>query len=249
MDKDIADLKAVQRRLGDSVSWIVDTLLLDEGVADSQDQAKTVRERKREAVECLSYVRDVLKGTVSPDRIEDDRLVGEEELKRRQAKKLEQEADMNKAPETATIIPALPLPVATAPPSLQTHPSSTTRRTHDYFTVGPSLTRVPMKVPSAMQAAHPQTRSPSPTPTVSILSPNQNAVPLAPWNHSFSSFTVRESPIASLPRLASKPPGTAHSSTSRVTPSLPPSQTPSGDKRPRDQPPPRQQQDPLGVLR
>ena len=229
----------------------MDTLLLDEGAVEGQDQAKTVRERKREAVECLSYIRDVLKGTVSPDRIEEDRLVGEEELKRRRAKKIELEAAMNKTPEPPTMIPALPQPVATAPPSLQTHPSSTTRRTHDYFTVGPSLTRVPVKVPSAMQATHPQARSPSPTPTVSILSPNQNAVPLAPWNHSFSSFAVRESPIASLPRLASKPPPpvTAHTTTSRMTPSLPPSQTPSGDKRPRDQPPPRQQQDPLGVLR
>ena len=48
------------------MSWIVDTLLLDDGAVDDQQRAKSIKERKREAVECLSYVRDVLKGSVPP---------------------------------------------------------------------------------------------------------------------------------------------------------------------------------------
>lgn len=255
MEKDVAELKSVQRQLGDSVSWIVDTLLLDDGNTDNQDQVKSIRERKREAVECLSYVRDVLKGTVPPAQMEADRLVGEEEAKRRRAKALEKEASYtsNSTSEAANVAPALPQPAATASSSFQSHPSASTRRTQDYFTVGPSFSRGTAKLPPAQTPVQTvRARAPSPTPTISVLSPNRNAVAMSPWNHSFSSFASRESPIPTLPRLPSKPTAaaTAHPSGSRITPSYPSSQTPSVDKRPRDQPPPRQQDsDPLGVLR
>ena len=90
MEKDVADMKALQKRLGESVGWIVDTLLLDEGENAAEDQAKKIRARKREALESLAYVRDVLRGSVTD--IEEERLVGEEEFRRRK-ERLEKEKD------------------------------------------------------------------------------------------------------------------------------------------------------------
>ncbi|GJE98099.1 RabGAP/TBC protein [Phanerochaete sordida] len=240
MEKETADLKALQRRLGDSVGWIVDTLLLDDGSVDNQDRAKSIKERKREAVECLSYVRDVLKGSVPPSQIEEDRLVGEEELKARRAKELEKQAASLARAEAEYPLAGLtlPQPAATAPSSLS-QPAST-RRSQDYFTMGPSFTRPPAKAASP-EAAAARVRAPSPTPTISVLSPNANAMPLAPWNHSRSMFTTRESP-----RMPSRPSAVA---SGRPPPRTQPApQTPAHDVPPQE-PVSASQQDPLGVLR
>ena len=77
MEREVAQARAMQRKLGDAVGWIVDTLLLDEGDVKDNPGKKTLHKRKQEALESLAYVRDILKGTVSD--IEEDRLVGEEE--------------------------------------------------------------------------------------------------------------------------------------------------------------------------
>lgn len=242
MEKEIADLKALQRRLGDSVGWIVDTLLLDDNSgAESQDRTKSIKERKREAVECLSYVRDVLKGTVSASDIEEDRLVGEEELKARKARELERQAAAALARPEAhypSMGLTVPQPAATAP-STQSQPTAT-RRSNDYFTMGPSFTRAPLKAASP-EAAAARVRAPSPTPTVSVLAPNANAVPLAPWNHSRSAFSPRDSP-----RMPSRPSAVA---SLRPTPRPQLSPQPSGDGKPSPEQAPAKQQDPLGVLR
>jgi len=242
MEKEIVELKMLQRRLGDSVGWIVDTLLLDD------DSGQLIKERKREAVECLSYVRDALKGTVPPSQIEEDRLVGEEELKLRKARELERQAAALVArPETEYPLAGLtvPQPAATAPPTGHSQPSST-RRSQDYFTVGPSRTRTPAKAASPEGA---RGRAPSPTPTLSVLTPNTNAMPLAPWNRSRSAFSPRDSPrdspLPSSPRLPSRP--SAVASVRPATRPYPP-QPSSGDTPPQE-PAPAKQQDPLGVLR
>ncbi|OSX64831.1 hypothetical protein POSPLADRAFT_1123881, partial [Postia placenta MAD-698-R-SB12] len=91
VEREAADMRASQRRLGDSVGWIVDTLLLDEESPENEEQLKIIRSRKREALECLAYVRDVLKGSVT--EVEDERLVGEEERKRRQSLQEEEAAE------------------------------------------------------------------------------------------------------------------------------------------------------------
>ncbi|PCH38432.1 RabGAP/TBC [Wolfiporia cocos MD-104 SS10] len=54
MEREVSDLRALQKRLGDSVGWIVDTLLLDDDAEGEIDRAKSIRNRKREAVECLA---------------------------------------------------------------------------------------------------------------------------------------------------------------------------------------------------
>lgn len=266
MEKDIAQLHTMQRQLGNSVAWIVDTLLLDDSESD-------VKERKREAVECLSYVRDVLKGIVPPGQVEDDRLHSEEELRKRKEKakkeaeekvattELAHRSSERSPPEhvRATLTP--PKPTATTLPQFQAHPQASAasqRRSQDYFTIGTSLPRSPPKAtglvaPASLAARR---RAPSPTPTLSVLSPNKNAVPLAPWLHTPSTFSTRASPIAAPPRMPSRPSAVAATrpANTRIAPTYPgatpASQTPSGG----DQPPPavssrKQQQDPLGVLR
>lgn len=263
VEREVADIRNVQRRLGDSVSWIVDTLLLDEDGTDAE-RAKSVRARKREALECLSYVRDVLKGTVSEKAIEEDRLVGEEELKRRRAQAEKEAAAAATAaehvPTTSSFGLALPQPVAAASPAHQTHPTASLRRSQDYFTIQPSLSRTPpVKASPAPVAQAGRARAPSPTPTVSVLTPNSNGVPLAPWNHSRSAFSApREIPatplsrMPAMPRMPSKPSAVASALPGggpRLSnyASSPPSQTPPDDKR--VQSPPSAPQDPLGVLR
>lgn len=90
MEREISDLKNTQRVLGDSVAWIVDTLLQDPGdvssPAEGEEHAKKLKERKREALESLAYVRDALKGVVGTEEIDVERLVGEEEFRKRKAR-------------------------------------------------------------------------------------------------------------------------------------------------------------------
>ena len=88
MEKDVTDMRVLQRRLGESVGWIVDTLLLDENDKQSEDEKKQIQKRKREALESLSYVRDVLQGSVSPSELDEDRLLSEEEVAKDAEKEL-----------------------------------------------------------------------------------------------------------------------------------------------------------------
>jgi hypothetical protein len=83
-------------RLEHSVSWIVDTLLLDEDADESEERTKKVRESKREALEALAYVRDVLlSGSTDVD---EERLMSEEEFKKR--RRAQQEKEVQAATST-----------------------------------------------------------------------------------------------------------------------------------------------------
>jgi TBC1 domain family protein 5 len=89
VEHDVAQLRTVQRTLGASVSWIVDTLLLSEDADESEGRAEKVRESKREALEALAYVRDILlSGSTDVD---EERLMSEEEFKRRKAQQEKEE--------------------------------------------------------------------------------------------------------------------------------------------------------------
>jgi len=83
VEREITEGKLLQRKLGDAVEWIVDALLQDEDTAD-QDKVTSVKDSKREALESLAYVRDVLKGRTNV--IDDDRLFSAEELAKRKTK-------------------------------------------------------------------------------------------------------------------------------------------------------------------
>ncbi|KAI0637423.1 hypothetical protein C8Q77DRAFT_1097485 [Trametes polyzona] len=259
MEREIAQLQALQRKLGDTVGWVVDTLLLDESEADEAAK-KTVEKRKREALECLSYVRDVLKGAVT--EVEDERLVGEEELKRRREKE-RQEREAAEALSRRHSTPHPPLPAAATP--IEARPQAiAARRSQEsgYFAPhGAASNSPPMPTvslpPAASTVRHPPKLSsvasappPSTIPTAnSLQSPTlQSPTMSAPWNYTRSAFSSGAPPIATLPRVPPR--------TSTVLPRagpLPPSfrpppptaPPPSENTKPKPKPPP---YDPLGAI-
>jgi len=77
---ELSNLRRRDKKLGDALGWIVDSLLQDESNVEDVERLKR---KRREAVESLSYIRDVLISE-SMD-LEPERLVGEEEMLRRRA--------------------------------------------------------------------------------------------------------------------------------------------------------------------
>lgn len=82
-DRDsVADLQTTNRKLGESLAWVAYTLQQDNPPSETSPQQKA----KREALESLLYVRDLLlKGGCNASELDEDRLYGEEERKRRTA--------------------------------------------------------------------------------------------------------------------------------------------------------------------
>lgn len=108
IEKDISDIRTRDKSLGESLAWIVDALLQDE--SESQD-VQSIKMQKREALESLSYVRDVL--MLNTMKLDEDRLVGgEERLSRKQ--KLERKTEELRAVSAAAVAvsPPVPAPVA-----------------------------------------------------------------------------------------------------------------------------------------
>ncbi|KAI0781376.1 hypothetical protein BD413DRAFT_600742 [Trametes elegans] len=203
MERENTQLRALQHKLGDTVGWVVDTLLLDESGIEDEAEKKTVEKRKREALECLSYVRDVLKGAVT--EVEDERLIGEEETRRRQEKaRRQREAAETLSRKHST--PHPPLPAAAIP--IEPRPQGGgARRSNDYFMPhappGPPLGPT-VPIPPAASTARPGPISATasapaiPAPKSPVLqSPALNA----PWNYTKSSFSSGNPPIATLPRM------------------------------------------------
>ncbi|KAF8894511.1 rab-GTPase-TBC domain-containing protein [Infundibulicybe gibba] len=71
MEREVSQLRMVNKRVGDSLSWIVDVLLQDE--TDVQD-VERLKKRRREALESLAYIRDVMQSNATT--IEEERLGG-----------------------------------------------------------------------------------------------------------------------------------------------------------------------------
>ena len=80
-EREVTDIRSLNQKLGKSVSWIVDTLLQDEEGIIEPSKLKAVQDKKREALESLSYVRDVLNGGITD--IEEERLWSEQDFRRR----------------------------------------------------------------------------------------------------------------------------------------------------------------------
>ncbi|OJT12238.1 TBC1 domain family member 5 [Trametes pubescens] len=206
MEKEITQLQGLQRKLGDTVSWVVDTLLLDESEITDETGKKTVARRKREALECLSYVRDVLKGSVTT--VEDDRLVSEEELRRRREKE-KQEREAAEALSRRHSTPHVPQPAASIPIEARAQGMGA-RRSQDYFTPQapgaspPARPAVPLP-PTASTTRHPPKLSAvasAPAGSAGPVSPSMQSPTFgAPWNYTRSTFSGGMSPIATLPRV------------------------------------------------
>ncbi|KAG6889306.1 hypothetical protein C0995_001962 [Termitomyces sp. Mi166 len=112
MEGEISTLRSTNKRLGDSLGWIVDVLLQDEAEAT---EPRRLRKQKQEALESLSYVRDVLLGSV--DEIDDSRLVGEEELRSRRTK--EARTSQSSLPIQVVVPPPPPVSAAGSRPQTQ----------------------------------------------------------------------------------------------------------------------------------
>lgn len=106
IERDISDIRSRDRSLGESLAWIVDALLQDE--SGSQD-AQRIKIQKREALESLSYVRDVL--MVNTMRLDEDRLIGGEEKLRRKQKLEKENEDLHAATAAVVVSPPVPVPV------------------------------------------------------------------------------------------------------------------------------------------
>ncbi|OCH89093.1 RabGAP/TBC [Obba rivulosa] len=202
MEREVSQLRSVQKRLGESVEWIVDALLQDEGGAADEENKKAIRNKKREALESLSYVRDVLKGIVTD--VDEERLVSEEEWSRRRSKEREE----GEAREAAAALsrqgntPTPPQPAAAAPAPAVRSPPVAPRTVPDYF----STRQIPLPTPP-QSVSPPIAQAPRPTPLSSTFTsyainrdPNFNPTSFAPWNHTRTDFSGDNTPIAALPR-------------------------------------------------
>ncbi|KAH9063811.1 RabGAP/TBC [Lactarius deliciosus] len=234
VEHDIAQLRSVQRTLGASVSWIVDTLLLDGGADQSEERAKKVRESKREALEALAYVRDVLiNGSTDVD---EERLMSEEEFKKRRRarqEKQEQAATSTEEPRSSyneNVIPAPPVSRSAASIPGANAPRPRAVASHSVVPSPPSSSFDSSRLGGSIGA-----RATAFTVTPAV----QEGKSRAPWNHTRSHFSSPSGGFsAEVPSLAPLPrASTGLSSPAALVQNPQPTQTP-----------PSRLHDPLGVL-
>lgn len=92
------------KSLAVSLAWIVDTLLQDESDAQNTERIKV---KKREALESLSYVRDVL--MMNEMSLDEDRLIGGEEKEERRLKAQKESEELHAA--SISVAPPARVPV------------------------------------------------------------------------------------------------------------------------------------------
>jgi TBC1 domain family protein 5 len=233
VEHDIAQLRSVQRTLGASVSWIVDTLLLDGDADQSEERAKKVRESKREALEALAYVRDVLiSGSTDVD---EERLMSEEEFKKRQKaqqEKQEHAVTLTEGPRSSfneNVISPPPVSKSAAPIPGANAPRPRAVASHSVVPSPPSSSFDSPRLGGSRATA------------LAVTSAVQEGKSRAPWNHTLSSFSSPSGGFsAEVPSLAPLPRAstglTPPLAAAAVQNSLP------------TQTPPSRLHDPLGVL-
>jgi TBC1 domain family member 5 len=233
VERDAAQLRAVQRTLGASVSWIVDTLLLDEDADESEERAQKVKDSKREALEALAYVRDVLLSG-STD-VEEERLMSEEEFKKRRRAQQEKEelaATSTRREELMSsfdkaVISVLPVLKPATQPQATNAPRPRTVASHSALPSSSSSFDSPRLEASKSHRAS----------SFAATSPGHDSK--APWNYTKSSFSSPLSGFsAEVPSLAPLP----RASTALTPPTAAVQSSPSG------QTPTSRVHDPLGVL-
>ena len=230
----------------------MDVLLLDEDESkETKEGEKTLRERKAEAVECMAYVRDVL-ARGGKGEIEEERLVSEEEYKRRQKNK-----EKERANTPLSLKPVLP-PPRLASSETTSHAAAkprSTLTTTDPATPISSLTKTAVSYPSTTNPISSSTpvasfssrinQTPQPKPKLTMtkapVTGPKKIIP--PWEHTPSKFSD-DSPYAgeSLPRVP--PASTPAPSRKPVDYSIPRIPPPAAEA-----PPESTRADPLGVLR
>ncbi|KAF9532931.1 rab-GTPase-TBC domain-containing protein [Crepidotus variabilis] len=176
IEREVSDIRLRDKTLGVSLAWVVDTLLQDE--TDVKD-VERMKLQKREALESLAYVRDVLMSSTM--ELEEDRLIGREEQKRRKLKLQKEQEDRQAA--TAAAMLNLPLPAPVTEGRLK-HSASAQQ-----------IRRKPAPTPTspARSSFHtPPTGNP------------RDVSERAPWNYTRSSFATPTSAIP--PPVMPRPP-------------------------------------------
>lgn len=200
------------------MTWAVDVLLqpVDDSVGDSPNPLR------KEALECIAYVRDILNKGKVPKVLEEDRLFRDSERKRRpEAEAENQTKEQNEAAHERDAHPradtsfstrssSAPLPsiVFPGPPSLinapplAQPPTSTTSRPTPYLstrdsTPASSLSRTPYVSPSYLSSTAPN-------------GARHSSPPMSPWHSTPSAFsgadataTLRKPlPISNCPNIS-----------------------------------------------
>ncbi|KAF9451081.1 RabGAP/TBC [Macrolepiota fuliginosa MF-IS2] len=198
MERDISQLRTRDKQIGDSLGWIVDVLLQDEEETENRQRLKKER---REAIESLAYIRDVLISDAMV--LEDDRLVGEEEGLRRKAKIQRQETGT-----TTTVGPVSGGALESSPPKPESSKIVSPPAPLPVIDSGPKTTgnrRRSQGSMSGMSVSHSHT---PPVPADAGAAAGGGPT-LAPWNYTRSTFSGHTVlPSASLPR---PPPPTSRS--------------------------------------
>ncbi|KAI5119084.1 hypothetical protein M0805_004857 [Coniferiporia weirii] len=200
MERELAALRTLQLQLGTAVGLAVDALLQDEGDDRAADALKRIRVRKREALESLAHVRDLLKGTTT--EIDEERLYGEEEYQhRRQQPPAQRQTPPPRPPEPAAA-PRVPVEhrrqistPATQVPESSSHPLASLPRTPSV----PRVAAVPVPAQRSGQVATlPRRASGSATMGADVHASGN--VLQGPWNYTRSNFTAMKIDTAALPR-------------------------------------------------
>ncbi len=234
VERDAAQLRAVQRTLGASVSWIVDTLLLDEDADESEGRVQKVRESKREALEALAYVRDVLlSGSADVD---EERLMSEEEFKKR--RKAQQEKEEQAATSTRREEPksSFDKAVISVPPVSKPATQLEATNAPRPRTVA---SHSALRPPSSSSFDSPRLEASKSHRASAFATTSSGQDSKAPWNYTRSTFSSPLSGFsAEVPSLAPLP----RASTALTPPAAAAQSLPSG------QTPTTRLHDPLGVL-
>jgi len=112
MERDMSHIRARDRRIGNSLGWVVDVLLQDEETEDKD----RLKKEKREAIESLAYIRDVLISEAV--ELEEDRLAD------RFAQTKQQTVVGSVPPVVPSMVPPVPLPVVDSRPTGIRQPES-----------------------------------------------------------------------------------------------------------------------------
>ncbi|KIM80775.1 hypothetical protein PILCRDRAFT_9217 [Piloderma croceum F 1598] len=208
MERDISEMRSLNKQLGKSVGWIVDALLQDEDEVKDAERLKSIQSKKREALESLAYVRDVLNGGVT--KVEEERLWSEQKFERisRETRHSRNSGSFERSnrPQINKPQPVAPIPLhagESRPQDAVDFPSSQM--------VSSSLPREPSPFshPRSSLTASPPVRRSLHSPSASFSSPSQVLASgpgpsgsLAPWHSTPSGFSVAAPAVApALPRI------------------------------------------------
>jgi len=245
MEREISEMRSLNKQLGKSIGWIVDALLQDEDGVNDAERLKNIQLKKREALESLAYVRDVLNGGII--KVEKERLWGEQELQRRLAEETKgplRDLEFVERRDKPQI--HKPEPIV---PTLFHVGESSPRGIHGTHRASSSLPRDPNRLSQSDSSLVTSSAQHSPSASVARLTSTRlPSAPLAPWHSTPSGFSATPSLPSALPQM---PPATHTAYRPQRVPSPPSGEvgpSPTSHESDNSSRRPGVQRDPLGVL-